>query len=426
MESIKEFINNYHYNGILNIEYGGKKFCEKMGYKNFKKDKIRKNTIFPIGSISKIFYGFAVIVLLDNSLIDSLNDRVCKYITNFKYKKIRIIDCLLHTSGIDAIRTNNDFDKNNSYTANGFIGLIEKLNLYKANKYGEYNYSSANYFVVGGLLDIVVGSARNFLKSIFKELNLKNTLFVDNINKSLDFATGFDSNNKVFRTPNYRKKNFYGGDICSTYQDLNAFIRTRHKMLTNRESVKLLTKDYNIGIEGSTRLGSSLIEGQKIIIGCRLININKKSYLLMAGHFPGYHVSSAYSLDYKVAINAFSNIDKFRAHQHMDELAKQFAIILSTNCRFFAKPAAQAIKKIKDADKYIGKYANEYTHYKLYLKNGKLRLYSRKQDSELYYMGHNRFYRNPYSCIKVVGDTLCVYYFTGITYQLKKIKELIK
>lgn len=419
MEHIIEFINDYKFNGILNIEYRNKKYLKKMGYRNIKKNKITKNTIFPIGSLSKIFYGFAIIMLLDKSLIKSLDDKVYKYIPYFKKKKIKIIDCLLHISGITEIRSNKFFNKNVSYSSDEFIKLIDELNLYIDNNYGKYMYSSANYFIIGKIIDILTGSSNKFLKTIFNNLKLKNTLFIDDVNNSLNFADGFDINKKIFKAPPYRKKNFYGGDICSTYQDFNTFMKNRHKLIKNNKNIKLLTKDFNITIDDYSKIGSTLIKNQKIIIGCRLITINNIQYIVMAGHFPGYHVSSVYSLDYNIIINTFSNIDKTgHSIEHMDELSKNFLIVLVTKYRFYSKPSL--IKNIKNINKYIGTYSNEYTYYKIYLKEDKLRLYSRKQDNELYYLGYNKFYRNPYSYIKIMNNILYVFYYTGIVYQLKK------
>lgn len=106
MENINNFLNEYNFNGILNIKYKKQKLFLVSGLKN-NSNKIDKNTIFPLGSISKAYYGTMIIMLLDKGLINSLDDKIISYLPLFEhmtyFNKITILDCLLHTTGISEI-----------------------------------------------------------------------------------------------------------------------------------------------------------------------------------------------------------------------------------------------------------------------------------------------------------------------------------
>lgn len=290
--------------------------------------------------------------------------------------------------------------------------------------YGKYVYSTANYFMIGKICDNIGGGSKNFIqKNIFDKLNLNETLFIDDIIKTpskLNFAQGHNIDNKKSIIPDYWKKQYYGGDICATYNDLNTFFINRHLLIKKKQNINLLTKNFNVVITDYSKLGSDIVKNQYSIIGCRFIVINKIQYIIVAGHFPGYHVSSLYSMDFKTIINTFSNIDKTGSIYHMDELAKNFVIVLATKYKFYLMPLDNEIKKIKDFSKYIGIYSNNYTFYNIFEEDNKLYLYSRKQTNEIIYLGYNKFYRNSFSYIKIANNKLVVYYYFGNKYELER------
>ena len=367
-------------------------------------------------------------MLLDKGFIKSLNDKISKYLPKFSYikcfNKISILQCLLHTSGITDIRGNEYFNKNKIYTINEYMILIKKLKLFDNNFFQKYNYSSTNYLIIGKICDNIIESSTKYIKqNIFNKLNMKNTYFIDDIynKQNINFAKGYDKNFKKYNIPIYLTKNFYGINICSTFTDVNKFIINRHKLIS-KKNINLLLKDYNISINIIKNNKKEIIKNQKVIIGGRTIIINKKNYILIAGHFPGYHVSSIYSIDFKTIINTFSNIDKSDNIYNMDELAKQYIIILTTKYKFYFKTK---IKEIKNYDKYIGRYENDYTYYIIYKKNNKLYLYSRKQTNELFYLGYNKFFRNNFSQIIIKNNILYVHYYFGISYKLNKVLNVI-
>ena len=423
MENIIDFLDEYKFNGIVNIKYKKQHHFKVAGLKN-RYDKIDENTIFPLGSISKAFYGTVVIMLLDKKLIKSLDDTIMTYLPTFKniefFNKITILECLLHTSGIKEIRSNENFNQNKTYNINELISLINEFKLYDKDAHGSYEYSTANYFIIGKICDNLCGSSKKFIQTnIFDKLKLKETVFIDDIIKNpskYNFAEGNNLDNKKLDIPNYWKNQFYGGDICATYKDLNVFFINRHKLIN--KNVELLTKNFNIVTADHAKLGNTVIKKQYIIIGLRLIILDKNTYIITAGHFPGYHVSSLYSFDFKTIINTFSNIDKTGSMYHMDELAKNFLIVLTTKFKFYMRPSIAEIKQIKDFSKYIGKYKNDYTFYEITEKNNKLYLYSRKQTNELIYLGRNKFYRNNFSYIKIAGNKLSVVYYFGNKFDL--------
>lgn len=307
------------------------------------------------------------------------------------------------------------------YNIDQLIDLITELKLFDPKMHGKYMYSTANYFIIGKICDVLTKSSRNYLKLLFNRLELKHTYFIDDL-KTFKMATGYDTNGKKINIPEYLKQDYYGVDICATYDDLNEFMKKRNQLISNKNNIKLLTKNFDVLIENISnkqRISHGAIGQQYSSIGCRLININDKTFILAAGHFPGYHVSSIYSLDYKTVINTFSNVDRVQHIYHMDELSKLILISLETKSKFYIKPIK--IKKIPDINKYLGIYKNEYTFYKVYVNDeGKLMLFSRKQENELYYIGNDTFFRNNFSQIIIKKNKMYVKYFYGQIFELDK------
>ena len=440
MNNIKSFLQDYSINGIVKINID-KKLYIKNGYSNVKnKTKFNKDSMFPLGSISKLIYGTIIVELLDKGKIKSLNDKVSKYLKKLKhikcFKKITILNCLLHTSNIKSLRDNVFFDKNKKYNIDEFINLIDELYLYDENIKNKFNYTIVNYFIIGKIIDVITGSSSKYIKKMFNKLKIKEIYFIDDIyNKQYkikskfinNFSLGYEykDNNIVIKNINkYWFNKCYGCDICLSYINLNKFIKRRKKLFDSKKNYNLLLKDYDIYIIKYNNNNNKYISYIKSIIGSRYIKINKKKYIIVAGHFPGYHVSAVFSKNFKKYINVFSNVDKSDNEINMDEMAKNFLFILKTKYRFYIKPKKNKIKKLKDINKYIGKYKNDYTFYEIYKKKDKLYLYSRKQTNELIYLGNNNFYRNPFSFIKIKNNILFINYYYSVKYEMKKEEDL--
>ena len=219
MNNIKKYLKYNPINGIVKININNKKFFKKNGYSiKSKKLKYTKDTIFPLGSISKLIYGTIMVELLDKYKIKSLNEKVSKYLKDFKnikcFNKITILECLLHTSGIKSIRDNDMFNKNKKYNINQFINLIENNNLYDISIHKKYNYSIANFFIIGKIIDVITGSCKKYIKKLCNKLKIKEIYFIDEI---------YDNNKNI--KPEFTNKFAIGYSYKDDINDNNLVIK---------------------------------------------------------------------------------------------------------------------------------------------------------------------------------------------------------
>lgn len=173
----------------IGILYQGKTYYYNFGNRNREENNpINENTIFEIGSNTKIFTA----LLLANELVknkikqsdyidtylpkNSLNDSIAN--------KIKITDLVSHSSGLPTLHGDKYDDENNKIDSiqpyrnidNAYLlNILKKTN--QLEKYHQYNYSNYNW----GLLGIILSKLNNnsfenlIDKNILKPLNLSNT-----------------------------------------------------------------------------------------------------------------------------------------------------------------------------------------------------------------------------------------------------------
>jgi CubicO group peptidase (beta-lactamase class C family) len=171
-----------HFSGTILLARGGRPIVSKgYGMANYELDAPNTpQTIFRLGSVTKQFTSAAIMLLQERGKL-SVNDPVCKYVTDCPaaWEPITIRHLLTHTSGIP------------NYTA--FPGFMEKKSIlpittaelvteYKAKPLeftpGEkFNYSNSGYHLLGAVIEKASGkSYADFLQeNIFTPLGLKNT-----------------------------------------------------------------------------------------------------------------------------------------------------------------------------------------------------------------------------------------------------------
>lgn len=410
-EDIKRFLKEYKFNGIVHIEYDENSYTKIY---NNKENEIKKNDIFPLGSISKLYYGILTLKLLQLKIIDSLDitiNNLIKGKTDIMFpKKVRIIDLLVHTSGYDEIKIKLE---NKNYTINDFIKIIK--NLYNNNNYGVPEYSTTNYIIYGYILELYLTKTMEeiFNEFLFKPYKIKNTYFTYNFDKK-NIINSYNNKYKKILTPKYRFNKYYGGEILVTMESLNDFIN-KINIILNKKHINILLNEYDsINYRVNT----------KFIIGARKIMVCRNKFIASAGHFPGFHNSIIFNLNStkKIKIIILSNIDKIKSIYHMDEISKYILYNLHCKYNYYFKPKKNMIFKFND-DNILGTYQNEFTYYIIYKDNGKLYIKSRKQNNEIIYLGDNRFYRNFFSYIIYKINRIDIIYMNKEKFTLYKTKE---
>ena len=157
--------------GMANLDYG---------------IPITTQTIFEMGSVSKQFTAYAILLLAHGGKL-SVDDDIHKYlpwVPGFG-KKITISNLLYHTSGIrdyDQLLSIAGTTQEDVITREHVIKVLSKQRTLNFDPGAQYMYSNSGYFLLGEIVRSVAGkSLRQFTDSaIFKPLGMTNTHFHDN------------------------------------------------------------------------------------------------------------------------------------------------------------------------------------------------------------------------------------------------------
>ncbi len=233
-ESFKININNLvenemKKNKLVNISFiladeNGEIWSNHYGYSDISNNaKASGNSIYRIGSVSKVFTSLAVLQLYEKGLIN-LNDPITKYIPDLKIKtrfendNITIKNVIMHNAGFisDVIE--------NWFVEEPFENIVNYLNEeYTINPPGyKFAYSNPGYDLLGILIQNVAGLKYDeyIKKNIFDVLEMKNT-DVYPVNEEF-YAKAFDKNkNQLLET---RFRSVPAGLIHSTTEDMKNFI----------------------------------------------------------------------------------------------------------------------------------------------------------------------------------------------------------
>ncbi len=200
--------------GALGIIKDGKLIYSKgYGIADLEHDiNITTTSVFYIGSVSKHFVTFAILLLEEQGKLN-LDDEVQRFLPDFpRYQKpLTIRHFIHHTSGVRdnltlmALRGKNYLDHNNE---NEVYELIKRQSVLNFTPGERYLYSNSCYFMLAMIIEKAAGKPlREFAQeNMFDPLGMKNTLFYDDVN---DFVK-----NRVF---SYQQTNDGFNNLISRY-----------------------------------------------------------------------------------------------------------------------------------------------------------------------------------------------------------------
>jgi CubicO group peptidase (beta-lactamase class C family) len=157
--------------------------------------KLRPETVFRIGSITKQFTSSAILKLSDQGKLN-LQDEITKYLPDYptQGKKITIEHLLTHTSGIRSYTSLPEI-MNKETKAKAF-GVSELISTFKDqpmdfNPGDAYAYNNSGYFLLGAIVEKVSGMSWGsyIQKNFFTPLKMKSTFTEDKNIAGL--ATGY-------------------------------------------------------------------------------------------------------------------------------------------------------------------------------------------------------------------------------------------
>ncbi|MBE9918213.1 beta-lactamase family protein [Paenibacillus donghaensis] len=224
-----------------------------------KNDKpLTKDTLYGIGSVSKVFGAAAVMKLVDEGKID-LDSPVFQYITDFKmkderYKRITPRMLLNHSSGLRGTGSMNDslFEDNDTYAHDTFLKTLSEQTL-KADPGAFSVYCNSGFSLAEILVERVSGmSFTAFLHQYFTEpLQMNHTKTPQDELKGSEFA-GFYVKDYQGRLPNVFVNVIAEGGINSTAEDMvrfsQIFMGQANHILSDKSVRAMEQEEYKKGI----------------------------------------------------------------------------------------------------------------------------------------------------------------------------------
>jgi len=216
---------------------------------------LNENTLFNIGSVSKIYVTAAILKLNQDGKL-SIDEPVTKYIPEFemadnRYKDITVKMLLNHSSGLPGTSYNNSFliedDTNKEYFENLIVDLKDEE--LKANPGDYIVYCNEGFILAQHIVETVSKTSYEaFLKeNFFKAMGIENTyLSSDSSLKQKEFAKSYDAYGNVLGRECITEALAGTGGISTTSKELAVFgdkLLSSETGILNEESIELFRKN---------------------------------------------------------------------------------------------------------------------------------------------------------------------------------------
>ncbi|MDE7554091.1 serine hydrolase domain-containing protein [Bacillus tropicus] len=258
-------------------------FTKTIGITGESEKKVTSKTPFAIGSISKSLTALAIVKLIEDKKI-KLEDPVQRYLPWFKLKDsqisstITIQHLLTHTSGISTYEGLLLSDKQ-SKSSTALKENVMKLSNVKvtAPPSEKYQYSNANYMVLGALIEEVTNDTYSSYmeKHVFRLLNMNGAAASKETAYEKGYLTGYQSWFGIPRKSvvSYDNAGAPYGYITVNLEDMIQFI-----MFLNRQENPQFLKQENMDLYLSPlyKINSEKSYG----FGLRTTNINESETMI--------------------------------------------------------------------------------------------------------------------------------------------------
>jgi len=291
-DTMQKFIDDGEISGSVTLvaRDGEVVSFEALGASNLETgDRMEKDDLFWIASMTKPFAGVALMMLAEEGKLD-INDEVEKHLPEFKglwlvesksnsevtlkrpARKITLLDVATHTAGIAGAK-----EPRAHTTLAELVSMISQKPL-EFEPGSRWKYSSAGSNVLGRVVEVLSGqSYQDFLqKRIFDPLEMNDTSFFPPFQNAYRVATPYLKNDNVEKLT-ASKFHFMRGDLWdtqrtvkpsgglfSTAEDLRKFYQMMldggvvgETRLLSEESVKELTRTQSRCIETGFTKGMS-------------------------------------------------------------------------------------------------------------------------------------------------------------------------
>ncbi|MCT4317240.1 serine hydrolase domain-containing protein [Elizabethkingia anophelis] len=361
------------FNGNVLVAEKGKVIYEKsFGLANEKtKQKLDKNTVFELASVSKQFTAMGIVQLEKEGKL-SYNDPLTKYFPELSfYKPITIDNLLHHTSGLPDYMSlfDKNWDKKKFATNKDVVEMLAKYKPELLFVPGDkYEYSNTGYALLGLIIEKVSKqSYGDYLnKKIFKPLGMANTRVYRSRykpEKISNYALGYvvDSlgNKKLLDDLGKEYYTYYldgivgDGMVNSTTGDLLIWDRALYgDKLVNQKDKDLIFSSRVTKDNKDTRYGYGWAIDTKYPFG-KIAN--------HSGGWAGYITFIERDLDYDKTIIILQNNDSEAASSPVKQLR---------NILYDIKPIKVDLATLQ---KYAGKYTKKNSKtFEVFFENNKL------------------------------------------------------
>jgi len=267
----QHFIENGNSVGLVVAIYkDNKNIVKSFGVKNLETGIAPdENTVFQIGSVTKIFTASLLQILCDEGVVDmdsTLKDLIGD-ITPLakKIEQVSLRELVTHTSGFPKIPRSiinkiNDITGKKNILINpySYLELKDILDYLKDPDEkcisGKFNYSNYGMGLLGHILEICTEKSLNVLfdEKIFTPLNMNNSTIEITHEMSNNLATGYTKKNK--ETPMWDFGALAGaGALSSTASDMIRFVieNITSNSILSKKFKKMHIKQFN----GKTGIG---------------------------------------------------------------------------------------------------------------------------------------------------------------------------
>ena len=241
------------FNGNIIVSEKGKIIYQyEFGFTDYTKSKkLNRESMMPIGSITKEFNSTGIVFLLENGKLN-LEDKVSDYLNYLPNwaTRIQIKHLLQYTSGLPRIFKNKDSE----YLTE--LNKVEKLEFEPGTG---YIYSNANIFLQQEIIKKITNlSYEDFLKNkFFKKLKISGGRIPKDSILTENMVGSFDND--------FKETTFIhgGGEMYFSINDLHNWVNNLHnKKIVNKNSLNILAKSFDNNSESS--LGNTIIENYEI------------------------------------------------------------------------------------------------------------------------------------------------------------------
>jgi CubicO group peptidase (beta-lactamase class C family) len=261
----------YKKNGLAGlsvcVQRNGRTDAYYYGYGNFEtRDRVTKDTVFRIASVSKLFTTLAILRLKDQGKL-SLDDPLSRYVSEFPHgDKITIRDMLQHTSGIPNFAAFDQFVANPAkpWKPNELVDLLRAclngspLDFEPGTK---AEYSNSNFMLLGVIVESASGMPfKDFVnKWVATPLGMTNTGVGSDSEIVLHRAAGYElRNGKMANAPFVSvEAPFATGDFVSQPRDLVKLIKAfKPGFLLSRGTIDEMSRPVVLK-DGTTWIGNN-------------------------------------------------------------------------------------------------------------------------------------------------------------------------